>query len=618
MQKNLHREHRTGPLTLVRKASEPRSVGHGHIMFGGPNVCSWKDSSMANELMQAALAFESVGFSIIPLKEKDKIPLLPSWIAFQIDRATREEIGQWWRTWPKANIGIVTGAVSGIVVIDADSPEAAASLKPILGSLVHVPIVATGKGFHLYFKHPGSPMANKAGVMPKVDFRGDGGYVVAPPSTHSSGKQYEWKKPLTDSMPVIPEAFVQLFNNPLKSYHERFDTAGALNGVPEGQRDQAIFKLASKLRSADVPYDVAVELCEHAAANCTPPFLEAQVKVDYVYRRYEANAKPQSQELFWPEPLSAKEMINLPPDNTRWLWENCLPMRATSALIAKSYTGKTTFCCSLALSVARGIPFLGRPTQQGNVLYVYLDGPLDEIRENFIKIGMAEFDYIFVYSGRKPDQVVEWVADQCSKRSVKLLVIDTAQKFFGFKEDRYEEKINKMQPILTLADEKNFHALFTYHAAKNSVDTVSALGSVAAEANARVSLYLRKLGDSDERIFDTMQNSGKKFEAIALSDPADGILTKAGMLKDAEVRVMAARVVALIAESPGINHTQIKNEIKGRGLIIGLAVKLLKEQERIEWTGEGKKGNPRKYYLAGQLIRDKEKVVELFPKEEES
>lgn len=612
MQKIHFREHRIGPLTLVPRVSEPRLGGHGHIMFSGPNVCSRKSTPMANELMQAALGFESVGFSIIPLKEKDKIPLLPSWLAFQIDRATREEIGQWWRTWPKANIGIVTGAVSGIVVIDADSPEAAANLKPILGELTHVPIVATGKGFHLYFKHPGNTMNNKAAILPKVDFRGDGGYVVAPPSIHSSGKEYEWKKPLNDLMPILPDGFIQLFSNPLKNYNERFDTAGALSGVPEGQRDEAIFKLASKLRHADVPYDAAVELCEHAAANCIPPFLQAKSKVDYVYRRYEADAK-QSQELFWPEPLSAREMINLPPDPTRWLWENCLPMRATSALIAKSYTGKTTFCCSLALSVARGIPFLGRPTQKGNVLYVYLDGPLDEIRENFIKIGMVEADSIFVYSGRKPDQVIEWVADQCSKRAIRLLVIDTAQKFFGFKEDRYEEKINKMQPILTLADENNFHAVFTYHAAKNSVDTVSALGSVAAEANARVSLYLRKLADSDERIFDTMQNTGKKFELIALSDPADGIITRSGTLKEAEVRAMTKKIIEAISDNPGLTEPAIKNEIKGRGEIIGRAIRLLKEQERLEWTGAGQKGDPRKYYLTGQLVRDESnKVVDLF------
>ena len=565
--------------------------------------------------MQAALDYEARGFSVIPLKEKDKLPLVPSWVAYQEDRAGREEIGKWWRTWPKANIGIITGTISGIVVVDADSPEAAASLKPILGNLTMIPIVATGKGFHIYYKHPGGLLSNKAGVIAKVDFRGDGGYVVAPPSVHPSGKRYEWKKPITPFMPVLPQNFIKLFNDRSIPYHERFDTAGALNGVPEGQRDQEIFKLAAKLRGADVPYEAALELCEKAAANCIPPFLEAKIKVDHVYRRYEAGQSKKSniQEAFWPEPLSAREMLNLPPDDTRWVWDKCLPMRATSALIAKSYTGKTTFCCSLALSVARGIQFLGRPTQKGNVLYVYLDGPLEEIKDNFINIGIVESDSVFIYSGRRPDRVIEWVTEQCEKREIKLLVIDTAQKFFGFKEDRYEEKINKMQPILNLVDEKNFHALFTYHAAKNSGETVSALGSVAAEANARVSLYLRKLPDSDERIFDTMQNSGKKFEAIALSDPADGLLTKAGTLKEAEVRSMTKKILEVIAENAGIRESQIRDEVKGRGEIIGRAIKLLREQERVEWTGEGKKGDPRRYHIAGTLLKDEQsKVVELF------
>jgi len=568
--------------------------------------------------MQAALRYESVGLSVIPLKERDKLPLIPSWMVYQEDRATREEIGKWWRTWPKANIGIVTGTISGIVVVDADSIEAAASLKPILGDLSRVPIVATGKGFHLYYKHSGGMLSNRAGVIARVDFRGDGGYVVAPPSIHTSGKRYEWKKPLAENIPVLPESFIKLFTNRLSTFHERFDTAGALNGVPEGQRDQEIFKLAAKLRGADVPYEIAVELCEKAAANCSPPFLDASTKVDHVYRRYESGGSGQKriQEVFWPEPLSAQDILNLPPDDTRWVWDKCLPMRATSALIAKAYTGKTTFCCSLALSIARGIPFLGRQTQRGNVLYVYLDGPLDEIRENFIKIGMIESDLIFIYSGRRPDKVIEWITEQCDKRSIKFLVIDTAQKFFGFKEDRYEEKINKMQPVLNLVDEKNFHALFTYHAAKNSGETVSALGSVAAEANARVSLYLRKLPDSEERIFDTQQNSGKKFEAIALSDPADGLLTKSGSLKEAEIRAMTRRIIEVIAENAGITESDIRNEVKGRGEIIGRAIKLLREQERIEWTGEGRKGNPRKYHLAGTLIRDqpesKGQVIDMF------
>jgi len=76
---------------------------------------------MANPLMLAALEYEARGFSVIPLKPHDKIPLIPSWSPFQIERADREQIGVWWRTWKDANIGIVTGKISDLFVIDAES-----------------------------------------------------------------------------------------------------------------------------------------------------------------------------------------------------------------------------------------------------------------------------------------------------------------------------------------------------------------------------------------------------------------------------------------------------------------------------------------------------------------
>lgn len=584
---------------------------------------SRKRPAMANPFMLAALEYEAKGYSVIPLKPKDKTPLIPSWTPFQTERATREQIGEWWRTWKDANIGIVTGAVSGLFVVDCDSPEAATDLKPTLGDMAGVGVAATGKGFHLYYAHGDKEYPNKAAIKPHVDFRGDGGYVVAPPSIHASGKTYEWAKPINGHLRALPDEFIKLMTAPPGSNGSKapFDTAGAISGLPEGQRDVGMFKLACKLRGADVPYVVALELCEQAAANCVPPFRNALRKVDQAYK-YPAGHSGQQEPVqggFWPEIMTASQLIDLPPDPTRWVWNECLPLRSTSALIAKAYTGKSTFACSLAMCVARGIDFLNRPTQQGAVLYVYLDGPIDELKENLTRMGLCRSDPLLVYAGRKPDNVVEWVKQACVKENVKLLIIDTAQKFFGFKEDKYEEKINKMQPMLDLVNEHNFHAMFTYHAAKNSVNTVSALGSVAVEANARVSLYLRKLEDSKYRIFDTEQNTGKRFESIGLSDPANGILTKTGTLYDIEIERTSEDVLRTIAENPGIVGADLRNEVQGRWKIIGMATAKLKKEGKIEWTGKGKKGDPERYYVAGSLIPGKTeepektaKVIDLF------
>lgn len=574
---------------------------------------------MPNAFMLAALAYEAKGFSVIPLKPKDKIPLVPQWVQYQSERADREQIGKWWRQWPNANIGLITGAISGYVAVDIDSDAARAEFKSMCAEhdLDHVGVVSTGKGWHLYFARPPTKMSNKAGIRPGIDFRGDGGYVVAPPSVHPSGRIYEWKRPLNGDKAQLPEGFVQAMNAPTtaEGYRQRFDTAAALSGVPLGSRDEVIFKLASKLRGADVPYDIALELCEGASASCEPPFREAKRKVDQAYKYAPGHSSDETskQASFWPAPLNAQELIDLPPDPTRWVWFECLPLRSTSALIAKAYIGKSTFAASLALAVARGIDFLGRPTQQGAVLYVYLDGPQDELKENLLNIGLCGSDPIFSYAGRKPDRVLDWCKEVCVNNSVKLLIIDTAQKFFGFKEDRYEEKINAMQPMLDLVNDQNLHAMFTYHAAKNSFNSISALGSVASEANARTSLYLRKKDDTEYRIFDTLQNTGKKFESIILSDPKDGFITKEGTLWEIEIRETQAMAINEIRDTPGITQDTIRARLMVKNIVLSKALANLRQANQIERTGRGMKGDPFKYFLAGDLVpKPPATVIDMF------
>jgi putative DNA primase/helicase len=97
-------------------------------------------------------------------------------------------ITHWWADTPDASIGIATGAVSGIIVLDVDGEDGEASLAALErahGPIPETAIVLTGKGRHLYFSHPGVPVPNRVRVAPGLDVRGDGGYVVAPPSAHA-------------------------------------------------------------------------------------------------------------------------------------------------------------------------------------------------------------------------------------------------------------------------------------------------------------------------------------------------------------------------------------------------------------------------------------------------
>ncbi|RMF85049.1 MAG: DUF3987 domain-containing protein [Planctomycetota bacterium] len=109
------------------------------------------------------------------------------------------DIDHWWNRWPDANIGVKTGVTTGIVVIDVDprhgGDESLAELVREYGDLPStVEALTGGGGRHLVFKHPGGTVRNRSNLRPGIDVRGDGGYIVAPPSNHMSGGQYRWRE----------------------------------------------------------------------------------------------------------------------------------------------------------------------------------------------------------------------------------------------------------------------------------------------------------------------------------------------------------------------------------------------------------------------------------------
>jgi hypothetical protein len=103
-------------------------------------------------------------------------------------------IRRWWARWPRSNVAIRTGAQSGLVVVDIDpahgGEKSVAELERVHGALPLGRAIRTGSGGrHLYFRHPGGIVRNDAGrVLGRgIDLRGDGGYVIAPPSRIAGG-----------------------------------------------------------------------------------------------------------------------------------------------------------------------------------------------------------------------------------------------------------------------------------------------------------------------------------------------------------------------------------------------------------------------------------------------
>ena len=150
-----------------------------------------------NILAKATHYVYELGLSVIPTELGGKKAIV-EWAPFQTARATFTEIA----SWPLCNLAFVTGAISGIVVVDCESREDAEWFYATRGKTPTV--VKTRRGFHLYFAHPGFDVKNAIKVEGRYDIRGDRGYVIAPPSTwehENTAGLYQWALPFTRDLP---------------------------------------------------------------------------------------------------------------------------------------------------------------------------------------------------------------------------------------------------------------------------------------------------------------------------------------------------------------------------------------------------------------------------------
>jgi hypothetical protein len=195
-----------------------------------------------NVKLEAALYHQAKGRSVIPTGP-DKRPLI-NWQEFQTRRASREEILEFWRKYPNANPAIVTGAISGLVVLDIDAKHNRSSSEFKLPPTACA--TSGNNGEHIYFKHPGATIKIKnctAIAGNGVDIRGDGGYIVVPPSVNQNGGEYSWNISLDDGVADMPEWLLGKVKEDVKKWE-----IGA-NGVSEGARNETAASMAGKILS---------------------------------------------------------------------------------------------------------------------------------------------------------------------------------------------------------------------------------------------------------------------------------------------------------------------------------------------------------------------------------
>jgi hypothetical protein len=251
-------------------------------------------------LRNAALTYlKQLHYSVFPVSADKKA--LIKWEPYQKKLPTEEEVNTWWSKWPDANIGIATGIISGLSVIDIDEPDIGLpALAELIPDSIVFPVSKTPSGGeHWYFQCTDARIRNNAKIVPGCDLRANGGYVVAPPSVNSNGKSWRWKndlKPTKIALPYLPKAYIEYINKHVlirgdyKGGNECVDKPMSTNVYTmfqQGKRDEDLFHVANCLAKGKMPKEEVSQVIEKLALSCNPPFdlKEVPAKIESAFKR---------------------------------------------------------------------------------------------------------------------------------------------------------------------------------------------------------------------------------------------------------------------------------------------------------------------------------------------
>lgn len=277
-------------------------------------------ASAANLFLKSAIEFSNMGYCVIPITPGQKDPPLIRWMEYKERKSTIEEIIEWWRKWKDANVGIVTGKVSNLCVVDLDrykedyNPEL--ELK-FFDSIVTPTAISPRGGTHLYFESAGLSIS-AGSVGTGIDVRDEGGYIIAPPSINGEGRPYEWVSDLAlGRVPLqcLPEGFKKIiFNNNIYNNNSTFNVKKHENAKSvkkiddivtitttiddiddkffiQGRRDSDIFHLANVMMKHKCDPEYIVQTLKIIALNCRPPFPQDELVLKIKSAMERANRK---------------------------------------------------------------------------------------------------------------------------------------------------------------------------------------------------------------------------------------------------------------------------------------------------------------------------------------
>jgi hypothetical protein len=431
--------------------------------------------------MEYALSYANQGYAVFPLKPNTKIPFEETH-GFKDATKDPETIRRWWTEWPEANVGVATGRISGIVVLDIDRKHgidgtvSAAELDLPKTLTIRTP----SGGFHLFFKAPtGTIVPRRIGVKPGLDILGEGGYVVAAGS-YVNGSAYE----IVRNLPIVecPESIINLAGKAsVTSAPEKVDA----RKIGAGQRNNYLTSIGGKLRRIGFSGDEMIAaLLAINTSRCEPPCSEAEVRrTASSVARYEPDKDgSETGSPITSRPIAELLAANYPP--LEHLSDPILIHPGLCMVFGPSGISKTYFTLAWAMSICAGRRFLNwqTPAPRG---VLYIDGELGgrtmQQRIRAIQSGheltlqapfyVASFDD--QASGLFPN-----IEDETQQsryilgipEDVHLVVLDSLSTLAALEESNDAKSWGPVQRMLLALRRRGISAIVVHHANKGGTD----------------------------------------------------------------------------------------------------------------------------------------------------
>ena len=431
--------------------------------------------------LDASLQYAERGWKVFPLNPRSKHPLRNSH-GFKDATTDEETIHQWWREKPLLNLAIATGRDSDLVVIDVDfrhgGDASLFELEQELGELPETIHVLTPGGWHLYFRHPGVELKSDFGTdFPGLDIKGDGGYVVAPPSIHPSGGPYKWKlAPGEAEIAELPEAFIQAARVAQASVPAAVADVSRPVGrsagsdtipLPSGRRHVGLVSLAGRLVNAGLPAEhLRTTLLALNRDHCDPPLPDTEVEGILTSAGQwdapsEAGFQPPADAST--ETLRALTGADLKAlvRSTTWAWPGWMAEGHITVLAGETGAGKSWFALALAKAAAEGARWPdGQAGSEGEgaVFWLETEGRHASLIERAEQMDLDPGKLLFMpqpfrtyYLDREED--FEQVMALVEATRPRLLVVDSWSKALAGKENDADVRfaLNALQGMARIA-----------------------------------------------------------------------------------------------------------------------------------------------------------------------